>query len=345
MAKAGIIGHFGYGKELANGQTIKTKTVTGELRKQLGRENVITLDTGGGIKKLFIILLKCIRVLKMADNVIIMPAYKGLRILAPYISFFNFFEKKKIHYIVIGGWLPEYLEKHIIVRRCLKLFHGIYVETEAMKRKLERQKFNNVVVLPNSKDICVLAESELKDIKERPYRLCTFSRVMKEKGIEEAVYAVECINKLCGKVIYTLDIYGQIEKGYLERFERILKENESYIRYKGVIPSRKSVEILSGYYLLLFPTYYKGEGFAGTLIDAFSAGLPVVASDWKYNSEIVTAEVGFLYSYRERKQLVDLLVKLYENNELVNGKRMACLRKAKEFSVESVISVFCKYLD
>lgn len=345
MARVGIIGHFGYGKELVNGQTVKTKTVTEGLRKQLGRENVITLDTDGGIKKIPNILLECINMLKEADNVVIMPAYKGLQILAPYIFIFNLFFRKKMHYIVIGGWLPEYLDKHVVVRRCLRPFDGIYVETKFMKKKLERHKLNNVVVLPNSKDVCILDESELKDIEQTPYRLCTFSRVMKEKGIEEAVYAVKCVNKLYERTVYTLDIYGQVEKGYSDRFENILKESGSCVCYKGVVPFQKSVEILSRYYLLLFPTYYRGEGFAGTLIDAFSAGLPVVASDWKYNPEIVTSEVGFLYHYREKKQLVNLLLQLYEDDGLVNAKRAACLRKAKEFSTDNVISVFCGYLD
>ncbi|MFR3494185.1 MAG: glycosyltransferase [Blautia sp.] len=54
-----------------------------------------------------------------------------------------------------------------------------------------------------------------------------------------------------------------------------------YIRYKGMVPFNQSTEVLKNYDALLFPTYYEGEGFAGTIIDAFAAGLPVIASDWK----------------------------------------------------------------
>jgi glycosyltransferase involved in cell wall biosynthesis len=46
-------------------------------------------------------------------------------------------------------------------------------------------------------------------------------------------------------------------------------------------------KVLRDYFALLFPIYYIGEGFAGTAIDAFSAGVPVIASDWKYNSEVI----------------------------------------------------------
>ena len=41
----------------------------------------------------------------------------------------------------------------------------------------------------------------------KPLPLCTFSRVMKEKGIEDAVYAVRTVNEHFGRTVYTLDIY------------------------------------------------------------------------------------------------------------------------------------------
>ena len=41
--KASVLGHFGEGKNLLNGQTIKTKIVTEELENQLGAENVLKI--------------------------------------------------------------------------------------------------------------------------------------------------------------------------------------------------------------------------------------------------------------------------------------------------------------
>ena len=46
----GVIGHFGYGKNLVNGQTIKTKIITDELKKILGEDNVETIDSSIGRK-------------------------------------------------------------------------------------------------------------------------------------------------------------------------------------------------------------------------------------------------------------------------------------------------------
>ncbi|MBQ1273270.1 MAG: hypothetical protein IIY10_00685, partial [Aeriscardovia sp.] len=50
--KVSIFGHFGEGKNLLNGQTVKTKIVTEELENQLGQENILKIDTHGGIKTL-----------------------------------------------------------------------------------------------------------------------------------------------------------------------------------------------------------------------------------------------------------------------------------------------------
>ena len=50
MIKLGICGHFGIGLNLLNGQTIKTKIVANEFRKQLGEEQVDIVDTHGGVK-------------------------------------------------------------------------------------------------------------------------------------------------------------------------------------------------------------------------------------------------------------------------------------------------------
>lgn len=118
-------------------------------------------------------------------------------------------------------------------------------------------------------------------------KLCTFSRVLKEKGIEDAIEAVTYINEQNKREIFSLDIYGQIDDAYKGDFMMMQRNFPEYINYGGIIRFDRSTEVLRNYYALIFPTYYEGEGFAGTLIDAMAAGVPVIASDWKYNTEIV----------------------------------------------------------
>ena len=187
-----VIGHFGNSKLLLNGQTVKTKIITDELYKQLGSDEVLKLDTAGGKSILLKAPFQCLKALKTAKNVIIFPAHNGVRVYVPLLSFFRkFFKNRKLHYVVIGGWLPEFLQKRKRLAKQLKRFDGIYVETNTMKNALEKQGFTNIFVMPNCKDLKILKPEELVYPTGEPYKLCTFSRVMKEKGIEDAVNAVK----------------------------------------------------------------------------------------------------------------------------------------------------------
>lgn len=344
--KVCVLGHFGKGVTLLNGQTVKTKIITEELQNQLGQEQVIKIDTHGGWKTLLKAPFQVFKALKKSTNVLIFPAHNGLRVYAPLLSFQrNFFKKRKIHYVVIGGWLPEFLHRRKGLSRTLKNFDGIYVETNTMKSALEEQGFKNVYVMPNCKKLTVLSENELVYPSGAPYRLCTFSRVMKEKGIEDAVKAVITVNKDLGYQAFSLDIYGQVDDLQIEWFDTLQKTFPPYIQYGGLVPFDKSVDVLKEYFALLFPTYYEGEGFAGTLIDAYSAGVPVIASDWKYNSEIVNENVGYAYPARNEEAFVNILKFIATNSMELLSKKENCLKEAKKFRLEFVIKQILKNIN
>lgn len=334
MVKIGICGHFGENKTFLDGQTVKTKIITQELKKIYSLKKV---DTYNSKKRIFNILFGLIKLLAQCENVIILPAHNGLKIIAPFLVFFNKIFKRKLHYIVIGGWLSKYLEDKESLKESLKKFDYIYVETSTMKKALENKGFKNIIIMPNCKDLKILKEEELVYNTNKPYKLCTFSRVVKEKGIEDAIEAVKSINENSKEIIYTLDIYGQIDVDYKERFEKLSKEFPEYIKYKGLVPFDKSVDVLKEYYLLLFPTYYQGEGLAGTLIDAMSAGVPIVASDWRYNKEVINSKNGFIFETKNMKKFIDILYHLSLDNSLVNKLKSNCLKEALKFDSKQVI--------
>lgn len=343
--KVSVLGHFGRGETLLNGQTVKTKIITEELQRSLGREQVLKIDTHGGWKTLVKAPFQTISALKNSRNILIFPAQNGLRVYAPLLSFFRrFFRGRKLHYVVIGGWLPQFLTKRKGLAKSLKKFDGIYVETNTMKTALETQGFENVFVMPNCKKLTVLAEEDLVFPDKEPLRLCTFSRVMREKGIEDAVRAVTEANKSLGRTAFSLDIYGQVDENQTEWFEKLQKTFPDFVRYGGAIPFDRSVETLKNYFALLFPTYYEGEGFAGTLIDAFSAGVPVMASDWKYNTELVNEKVGYIFKTRDTDALCELLKAAAKDPTNMLEKRKHCLREAEKYTVAETVKILKKQI-
>lgn len=344
--KVCIIGHFGFGKNLLNGQTIKTKIITTELEKQLGKDEIVKIDTHGGKKALVKLFFKSGNAVKNCKNVVIMPANNGLQFFSPILMFWKRFFYVKIHYIVIGGWLAEFITNKNGLQKKLKRFDAIYVETKTMKQKLEKMGFQNIIVMPNCKEFKIIKEDELIYFIDEPLKLCTFSRVMKEKGIEDAIAAVTKINEKYGRVIFTLDIYGQIDSGYEDAFTNIKKAFPEYIRYGGLIPFDKSVSVLKEYYALLFPTYYEGEGFAGTLIDALASGVPVIASDWKYNAELVEEGLtGFIFKNRDLGDLIDKLDMAHKQKKHFARMKKKCLSIATQYLPCNVIQIFMRNLE
>lgn len=170
-----------------------------------------------------------------------------------------------------------------------------------------------------------------------------FSRVIKEKGMGEAAKAIAKVNSRFGRKRAVLRIYGLIEDVYREEFEKLLDEYQDCVFYGGCIPFDQSVEVLSDSYMLLFPSVYRGEGMPGTILDAFSAGLPVIATDWHFNAELVQNGVtGYCYDWKKPELLEEHILYCMEHPEEVNGMRENCLKEAAKYTPEIVMEKICK---
>lgn len=345
MKRVVVLGHFAFGMNKSNGQTIKTQFIAAELKHSIGDENVGLDDTVGGFRFLLRLPFVLFRLLRSYSNIIIMPAYKGILTMAPVLTFLNIFFHRRIHYVVIGGWLPAYMKKHPLLLFSSKHLHKIYVETNSMKEALNALGVHNVKVMPNFKRLDILKTDELSTTIPPVLKVCTFSRVMKEKGIEDAIEAVIECNRQLGKTRYTLDIYGMIERGQEEWFRDLMRQQPKEICYKGIVNARESTAILKEYFAMLFPTLFPTEGFPGTVIDAFSAGLPTIASNCTSITEILReGETGFIYPMHSVSALTDILLQIANRPETITPMRLKCLEAAKCYKPENVIPLLISEL-
>ena len=101
MKKVGIVGHFGFGYDLLNGQTIKVKILFHEFQKQLGTESTMAVDTHGGAKKAPAMIAGTIKMFQQCENCMVLPAYKGVLIFTPLFSVLNKIYHRKTYYIVV----------------------------------------------------------------------------------------------------------------------------------------------------------------------------------------------------------------------------------------------------
>lgn len=345
MYKVGICGHFGLGKELVNGQTDKTKAVYKALAKSLGEENIAVLDTCDWQKNPYAVVTGCRHLLKNCENIIMMPARRGFKIFPAIFRLLNNRYSRKLHYVVVGGWLAQKLKENRTLIPVIAGLDCVYVELEQMIPELRELGITNTVYMPNFRETNALSPEELVYNSSEPYRLCTFSRIMKEKGIEEAVAAVRYANKKLGRTAFILDIFGKVEPGYQEHFNKLCDEFESYINYRGFVKTEKSTDELKTCFALLFPTYYDGEGFAGTVIDAFAAGVPVIATDWHYNADIIRHLTdGIIYSLDEENLLGKILTEAASNPQSINNLKLNCLDRAAHFNVDEASKILLNEL-
>ena len=197
-----VIGAFDFTYQDFGGQPVKTRELYNTLKRHLVYSHVDFFETIGWKRNPLKSIVRLVKKIKHSDVIIMVPAQNGLKILTRLILMFR---KKEclVYYDVIGGWLPEIVKNNNPLKRMLKRFQGIWVETTRMLHSLNEQNFHNVHVLYNFKDLkrvpVTMVESRNKSI-----RLCTFSRVMEKKGIEIAINSVLKINNESDSIVFTL---------------------------------------------------------------------------------------------------------------------------------------------
>ncbi len=331
--KIGILGHFARNTNLCDGQTVKTRNLEQALLTR--NADVATVDSYQWKKHAFSFLFRIIKLIRKSDAIIIMPDVGGIKVYPYLVNIFAGKRRKKI-YNVVGAWLPSFLEKNKRIKKQLKKFDCLLVETQTMQKKLAEQGVNNVEILPNFKELSIIEPTKLMYTEKAPFKFCIFSRVMKEKGINDAAWACDKLNNEFGESICLLDIYGPIQEEYKEEFFVLCEQYSSTVAYKGVVSPNDSVEILKEYYMLLFPTLFYTEGVPGTIIDAFSAGVPVLASEWESYRDVLSQSNSITYAFGDREALYKKLKYCVENSHIINGYKKQCLNAAEEFLSDGV---------
>lgn len=335
-----IVGAFDFANEFLGGQVVKTRELYNLMIQKYGNNNVALLDTITWKKHAISLVFRYLFYALQSTSIIMLPAHKGVKIFSRLLYFSKKILRLKIYYDVIGGWLPKLLITNRRLTRILKSFDGIWVETHYMRQSMEKAGFNNVAVINNFKDLLPITKEKVSyRINNFPIRLCVFSRILKEKGIEDAVEVIQKINEKYMTVKLSLDIYGPIDPTYKERFISLKQTFPSYINYNGVADANKSSDILANYSLLLFPTHFKTEGIPGTIIDAYFAGIPVVASRWNSFSDVIDeGKTGFGYEILNNEDLARVLENIIINPKLIYECRSYCLNKAQEYTSDYVFN-------
>lgn len=344
--KVGVWGQYGDGGKIADGQAVRTTVITHELKQRYGDHCIGVVNTNGWRKNPFRLLFQSIFLIAQSENVIVLPADNGFKVFVPLLIRLNMIFRRKLIYVVIGGFLPELLGHEPKYKKFVNRFAALFVQTNNLKKDLEAEGIKDIHILSNLKR---LNSREPKDIivnTDPHVKVCVFSRITKEKGVEDAIEAVKLANRqLNGKYI-TLDFYGLLPETYKQRFEQLMIENQGIAAYKGIADYNKTVETLSQYFVMLFPTYYHGEGFPGNIIDAYNTGLPIIATNWLYNKDFIKeGENGLLVPIQSPEKLANAIVSLYKDRNRAYKIALQNLAEAKKYHPDAVMKELYEFIE
>ena len=272
---------------------------------------------------------------KSYDRVLISASSISAYRLVKLISWNDYLSSITV-YFVIGGYFPQGIKEKVFKVRSYNSLRRIVVQGDKMKQDLIQYGVKtSIEVLPNFKDF---PEIEKKKMKQSTIvRFVFLSRVHPDKGISDIVNAVKIL-KQRGVDNFDVTFYGPVEQSYTEHFQTLLSDK---LHYGGILDlmddSKKAYETLSSYDVMLFPTYWKGEGFPGVIIDAFVAGLPIIATDWNMNREVlVDDEDSIIIPVKNPGSLAEAMYRFIVDVNLIRGMGNNSMTKAKYFHVDSL---------
>lgn len=199
-----------------------------------------------------------------------------------------------------------------------------------------------IYVIPNSIEI-----KDFKTQEKNPLQFIYIGRLVFYKNIEVIIKAIKIVTKTYPNIKLTIVGDGP-QKAILKKIVNRLNLEENVI-FTGFVSANKKMELLSSSQALLFPSVC--EGFGLVLLEAFSVKIPVLVSNVKPLSEIVSDEVtGYVIPPYDEVQWAQKIKKVIENQELVfkmgsNGKKLLEEKYDLEQTYTKIIDMYQKVMD
>ena len=251
--------------------------------------------------------------------------------------------RRDIIHWVIGGAFADNVQKGIFRADVFGMARHTLVESPVMAKQLEACGIKGVRQLPNFKPIPYYPTIKTPPSGGWGTRGCAFvflSRIMPEKGCDYILEAARQLNSQGLTERFSIDFYGKIDDGYIPAFETALASLPN-VHYAGYLDLTQPAgyDRLAEYDVMLFPTYWKGEGFAGVFIDAFIAGLPLIASEWAHNRQFLReGETALFIPVHDVQALVRKMQECIEGRVDVLRMKNFCQTEAKKYCTSNVIT-------
>ncbi|MFW5891294.1 MAG: glycosyltransferase [bacterium] len=331
-----ILGYFGYEENQLDGQTIKTRNIYNlfSLKQQQEKFYLSSFDTQS-FQKNKLNIFKMFSAIIKSNTLIYIAAHNNLKYLFPIIFVTSRLFHVKIHYMVVGGWLADFIKTKQLHIRFLNKIEGIYPETKDLYHRLKNEyDFQNIYQLHNFRIINKNKISKtLKKTDKNHIKLVFMARVQPMKGVEVLFSLAEKLKYEKIKNV-TIDIYGPILNEYNQIFKQKLKKHK-IIDYKGILLPDDIHYTLKNYDLMLFPTQFYTEGFPGSILDAYISGIPVIATSWKYANEFIENYVsGIIVEFNNPNAFIKETIQILKNPNEIDRMKKCAIKQYEKYNFE-----------
>lgn len=335
-----IIGWINSGKTADCGETMKNQLLVKKLEDMGIHCRLIDFKNWKRHPWVFLKLLWCMvfhkdnPIIFSTSTVNVYPMMKLMKKLR--------WKQHSIHW-VIGGAMGENTMKGFFSPSVIDYMDWTLVESDLMVKQLESVNVNHVLQVPNFKPIMYYPNitSRLDSLKHgRKLNFVFLSRIMQDKGCDYIFQSVQNLNTVGYQDRFDVSFYGKIDDVYKKEF---LKKINSFtnVYYKGFLNLQEhaGIDELAGYDVMLFPTYWKGEGFAGVFIDSFICGVPMIASDWAHNRQFLKdMETAMVVPVHDVEALTNKMQDCIDGNVNLQMLSVNCQQYASYYDVNNVIT-------
>lgn len=348
-----VIGSFAYKLDNASGgQTLKVRNLY-RLLEDHYKNKVSFFDTWSVRSKPWLLLSMIMRLIK-ADVVVAILAQVGLERIFPIIYRLSKVFRYQIIFVTVGGWQVEFFlgmesngdhfMPHPKQLKMAKKIKAFLPETSMVYNRLKKQCgfCDNIDIFPNFRYYDFILE---KYNNSEELKLVFCARIDKYKGYDMIFKFLDVVKEK--KQNIKIDFYGPFQSGLCDDFMSTLeKYSPSLAEYKGVLMPNNIYETLNQYDILLFPTHYYNEGFPGTILDAYIAGIPVIATEW-VNSHVFIKDgvTGYIVPFDNgQKQFEEKILELYNDRSKLQRLKEQAYEERLKYDESVAWRVISKYL-
>jgi len=195
-----------------------------------------------------------------------------------------------------------------------------------------------IFVIPNAIEF-----SEFLPRKINPYQFIFVGRLVFYKNLEVVIRAIDIVRKKQSKIKLIIVGGGPHKKSLVKLTSKLKLEKN--VEFKGYVSSEEKLKLMGESTALVFPSLL--EGFGIVILESFSQKRPVLVSNVRPLSDIVSSKTGYVLDPHNEVEWANAMLEFIENPDIVNSMGSKGFKELDEkYSLQKMYErIFSMYED